>query len=207
MKHKPNPNFKAIYNPYTRELVVKYGNAIIEHIFSDYEEWVKISYNDDENHPNYLHVQLDYDEMLQLLFYPRVDGDDDLHEDLGSYFHYGSERSPNITLVYTDKEMSIERLKLINEKEKITLNNSNIDFDFHSWTETHFEVVSAITFHSRQEPITSKVVAERLEAQGTGGLYELAVELTNEFEEINRNRQWDGEFFDEIEGFIEERLK
>ena len=38
--------------------------------------------------------------------------------------------------------------------------------------------------------------------QGTGGMYELAEELTDEFEKLNADREWDGEFFDEIEEFI-----
>jgi hypothetical protein len=76
---------------------------------------------------------------------------------------------------------------------------------FESWQETHFEVVQVICEEiSRDEP--RGVVKERHEAQGRGGLYELANELTNEFEELNNGREWDGEFFDEIEKFLIEKL-
>lgn len=77
---------------------------------------------------------------------------------------------------------------------------------FASWQETHFEIVSVITNEMRKEPISSKVVDDRYAAQGTGGMYELAEELTDEFENLNKDRNWDGEFFDEIEKFIQEKL-
>jgi hypothetical protein len=75
---------------------------------------------------------------------------------------------------------------------------------FTSWQETHFEIVQAITLNYTQGP--SGVVRERHESQGHGGLYELAEELTDEFELKNEFRQWDGEFFDEIELFIKQKI-
>lgn len=77
---------------------------------------------------------------------------------------------------------------------------------FDSWHETHFEVVAAITReHQKDQP--AGVVKERHEAQGHGGLYELAKELTDEFELLNDGRLWDGEFFDEIEEFLNKKLR
>ena len=87
-------------------------------------------------------------------------------------------------------------------KSKSTKNFPN---GFTSWQETHFEIVSAInTEYSKDEP--SGLVAERHSEQGHGGLYELAEELTDEFELLNKGRVWDGEFFDEIEEFLSEKL-
>lgn len=37
-------------------------------------------------------------------------------------------------------------------------------------------------------------------------MYELAEELTDKFETLNQNREWDGEFFDEIEAFLIEEF-
>lgn len=77
---------------------------------------------------------------------------------------------------------------------------------FDSWHETHFEMVQAIAIeHSKDEP--QGVVKERHDAQGHGGLYELALELTNEFEELNKGREWDGEYFQEVEDFLTEKLR
>lgn len=82
---------------------------------------------------------------------------------------------------------------------------------FASWQETHFEVVCEIRRIWGDDNFEYKnfggVVLERYEAQGTGGLYELAQELTDEFELLNKDREWNGEFFCEIEGFLKEKLK
>jgi hypothetical protein len=77
---------------------------------------------------------------------------------------------------------------------------------FTSWQETHFEVVSEITKNLRVDKPTGLVFKTMME-KGTGGLYELAEELTDEFELLNEGREWDGEFFDEIEEFLTEKLK
>lgn len=76
---------------------------------------------------------------------------------------------------------------------------------FESWHETHFEVVSRIAIE-HQKDIPTGLVAERHEMSGHGGLYELAEELTDEFEALHEGREWDGDFFDTIESFLEEKL-
>lgn len=76
---------------------------------------------------------------------------------------------------------------------------------FTSWQETHFEVVSAISLQANKDK-PCKIIANIIENQGTGGLYELAEELTGKFEKLNQDREWDGEFFDEIENFLKIEL-
>lgn len=77
---------------------------------------------------------------------------------------------------------------------------------FTSWIETHHEVVKAITLRMADDEYNGAARA-RAEAQGTGGLYELAEELTDKFEAANKGRQWDGEFFEEVEEFLNQELK
>jgi hypothetical protein len=74
-----------------------------------------------------------------------------------------------------------------------------------SWIETHFEISGAITIEISKDNPTG-LVAERHAAQGHGGLYELAEELTDEFETLHKGREWDGEYFDTIYSFIQEKL-
>ena len=74
-----------------------------------------------------------------------------------------------------------------------------------SYLETYFEVVTAIMLEFEYGG-KSEVVFSRFEAQGRGGLYELAEELTDEFEKLHVGKEWDGEFFDTIESFLKERL-
>lgn len=76
---------------------------------------------------------------------------------------------------------------------------------FTAWTETHYEIVQAITIeHMSEHPALR--VKEAHESQGHGGLYELAEELTDLFESLHKNVAWDGDFFDEIESFLNDQL-
>lgn len=76
---------------------------------------------------------------------------------------------------------------------------------FDSWQETHFEIVQGITTEWLKDTPTG-LVEEYHSALGHGGLYELAKHLTDKFEKLNEGREWDGEFFEEIEEFIEKEL-
>jgi len=74
-----------------------------------------------------------------------------------------------------------------------------------SFLQTHFEVSGAISLIAASER-PHGIVKRIVESQGTTGLYDLALQLTTEFENKNKGRQWDGEFFEEIEQFLEEKL-
>ncbi len=79
---------------------------------------------------------------------------------------------------------------------------------FTAWHETHFDVVSEISrINALDEPYG--LVEERVSKQGLGGLYELAQELTDEFESKYKGVEWgvEMEYFDTIEEFLNEKLK
>lgn len=82
---------------------------------------------------------------------------------------------------------------------------------FASWQETHYEVVAAITTELMADyeynEFRDDLIRITLREKGHGGLYELANDLTDEFELKNQGREWDGEFFDEIERFLDEKFK
>lgn len=77
---------------------------------------------------------------------------------------------------------------------------------FNSWMETHHEVVEAITLNLSKERYEGEV-KRRYDAQGRGGIWELSEELTDKFEKLNKDREWDGDYFDELEEFLTEELK
>jgi hypothetical protein len=77
-----------------------------------------------------------------------------------------------------------------------------IDEDY---LETHFEIVKAIVEKDWLEN-SCGLVYQRRRDYGYGGLYELAKELTDEFQEKFKDHQWDGDFFDELEDFLDEKL-
>jgi hypothetical protein len=87
---------------------------------------------------------------------------------------------------------------------------------FTSWMETHHEVVAFITKQLMVFDHTAAInqdaphkIYETASEVGTYGMYDLAKAWTNEFEELNKGRKWDGDgdYFDEIEKFCEQKNK
>lgn len=77
---------------------------------------------------------------------------------------------------------------------------------FRSWKDTFYEVTKEIE-RMRDWLVMPKRLADIQAEQGRCGFYSLAEELTNKFENINVGRQWDGDFFDELEAFINSELR
>lgn len=95
-------------------------------------------------------------------------------------------------------------LKAYDDKQqKIFING------FASWMETHHEVCEFIGYRLKESELlyTENVINETESTQGTGGLYTLAEQWTDEFEKLNEGRVWDGEFFNEIGNFLNEKNK
>jgi hypothetical protein len=77
---------------------------------------------------------------------------------------------------------------------------------FSSWAETHHEIVSIVTL-AMENSKTMPISLEEIQMQsGTGGIWELCIDLTDQFEELNRDREWDGEFFEEVYEFTRKNL-
>jgi len=77
------------------------------------------------------------------------------------------------------------------------------------WSETHFEIVYSIVLRRETGRMTGKGLAV-YEEHGIGGLYHLAYELSNKFNELYVDADWGGEngpeWFDTIDKFIYENL-
>lgn len=79
---------------------------------------------------------------------------------------------------------------------------------FESWMETHHEIVMAIALElEKPENKQSTVIRHRYDAEGSTGMYSLGKELTNKFEKQNKGREWDGEFIEAIEEFLEQEFE
>jgi len=89
--------------------------------------------------------------------------------------------------------------------------NEQFPNGFEDWHETHFEMVKAIV--ETLDKSTGGVIHKVAEEEGTGGLYELAKEWTNEFETMHIGKDWgaseevDDNFIDCIDKFISNKLK
>lgn len=91
------------------------------------------------------------------------------------------------------------------EEKALSLEDAAFPNGLDCWKETYYEVVDAITVEMVKDKPTGTAM-KREESQGRGGLWELADELTNKFERQNKGREWDGDFFDELEVFLEKEL-
>lgn len=71
---------------------------------------------------------------------------------------------------------------------------------FGAWQQSHFEMVCKIQTGALRRGSLSYL---RHEADGAGGLYQLATEMTDKFEQLYKGRTWDGDFYDTLEAFCE----
>ena len=76
---------------------------------------------------------------------------------------------------------------------------------FDNWQETHFEIVTEINLQIIENR-PCKRIYETLENVGHGGLYELAKELTDKFEEKHKGVEWDGDWFETVQDFLSGEL-
>lgn len=72
---------------------------------------------------------------------------------------------------------------------------------FTSWMDTHFEVVSYLTTICEKE---GSIAYTTQAMSGTGALYDLAETITAGFEEAHKGREWDGDYLEELENYLEE---
>lgn len=79
--------------------------------------------------------------------------------------------------------------------------NKEFPNGFESWYETFFELSQEFHEVLRRDNLIGEI-KNAYESHGRGAIYELAEQWTDEFEKINEDREWDGEFYDEIEDFF-----
>lgn len=82
--------------------------------------------------------------------------------------------------------------------------NNKFPNGFTSWKETHFEIVRYLI---STEDIEDTISSKRRFDQGIGGLYELAEELTDQFENSHIGVEWESDYFDCLDAFLESKEK
>lgn len=79
---------------------------------------------------------------------------------------------------------------------------------FESWQKTHFEVVEVLCYiRGLDETKQPKSFAEMIDRTATEEMYELALSLTNKYEEQNEGIKRERSLFDEIEEFVWTEVK
>ncbi|MEC3881980.1 hypothetical protein [Parapedobacter sp. 10938] len=114
-----------------------------------------------------------------------------------------------VTDVYIAKSVPVIDLDVEND---LTASNESDDDSgcedpdhpngFENWYETHFE----ICYYLSSTEDTPGSMANQVETgSGRGGLYELSKKLTDEFETKFKGKVWDGDYFDEIDKFLDKQ--
>lgn len=79
---------------------------------------------------------------------------------------------------------------------------------FESWQKTHFEVVEVLVYmRSLEEDKRPKKFSEVFDQSATDDMYNLALSLTNKYEEQTKGKVRMRSLFDEIEDFVGSELK
>ena len=79
---------------------------------------------------------------------------------------------------------------------------------FESWQKTHFEVVEVLCYiRDLEEGKKPKSFAELVDHSATEEMYNLALTLTNKYEEQTKGRKRERSLFDEIEDFVWSEVK
>lgn len=79
--------------------------------------------------------------------------------------------------------------------------------ELHDRDETHFIIVQDITTEvNKPMGQQAKVIRDTMRREGTGGLFMLASRWTDEFWNETKDREWNGEWLEELWDFIAEKF-
>lgn len=81
------------------------------------------------------------------------------------------------------------------------------DSELEEYLETYYEVVSIIEEKNSNAFGSSDALMELYNTHGRGALWELAKSITDDFQSLNKNREWDGEFLEEIQSYTLKRIE
>lgn len=109
--------------------------------------------------------------------------------------------------VYNADNVSKQEVLLVSSMlNELASKKSSMPKGFRDWAETHYEMAVTINELSDSDMIPPKL-EKILASEGLGGLYDLSIDLTNEFENTYQNRVWDGDWIDTLIEFINNKLK
>lgn len=77
---------------------------------------------------------------------------------------------------------------------------------FRDWVETHHEIVCTIHALIDNDTIPQRI-QNILDTEGFAGMYDLGIELTTDFCNTYKDREWDGDWIDTIIDFVNEKLQ
>ncbi len=109
--------------------------------------------------------------------------------------------------LYLPQNVTQEEYTLVSSiLNQLASKKSSLPKGFRDWAETHHEIVCTIHAMIDNETMPPKLEGI-LDKEGIGGLYDLGIDLTNEFCNTYENRVWDGDWIDTIIEFTNLKLQ
>jgi hypothetical protein len=109
--------------------------------------------------------------------------------------------------LYLPQNVTQEEYTLVSSiLNQLASKKSSLPKGFRDWAETHHEIVCTIHAMIDNETMPPKLEGI-LDKEGLGGLYDLGIDLTNEFCNTYENRVWDGDWIDTIIEFTNLKLQ
>jgi len=109
--------------------------------------------------------------------------------------------------MYNADNVSKKEVLLVSSMlNQLASNKPSMPKGFREWAETHHEIVCTIHALIDNDTIPQRI-QNILDTEGFAGLYDLGIELTNEFCNIYENKEWDGDWIDTIIEFTNLKLQ
>jgi hypothetical protein len=113
----------------------------------------------------------------------------------------GSIESLRVFIKEFDAEQHYNSILQKDPKANVVWGKTEID-GFECYLESHYEITAAI------ERAEDRALEEDIDLfDGMGEKWIAAKRFTTEFELLNQSRDWDGEWLDEIDGFMSDKIK
>jgi len=109
--------------------------------------------------------------------------------------------------MYNADNVSKQEVLLVSSMlNQLASKKSSMPKGFREWAETHHEIVCTIHALIDNDTIPKRI-QNILDTEGFAGLYDLGIDLTNEFCNTYENKEWDGDWIDTIIDFVNKKLQ
>ncbi len=109
--------------------------------------------------------------------------------------------------MYNADNVSKQEVLLVSSLlNQLASKKSKLPKGFREWAETHHQIVCTIHAMINNDTMPNRLL-DIVDKDGLGGLYELGIELTNEFCRIYENEEWGGDWVDTIIYFTNIKLQ
>lgn len=109
--------------------------------------------------------------------------------------------------MYNADNVSKQEVLLVSSMlNQLASKKSSMPKGFREWAETHHEIVCTIHALIDNDTIPQRI-QNILDTEGFAGLYDLGIDLTNEFCNTYENKEWDGDWIDTIIEFTNLKLQ